>query len=42
MRNKLPIRVTGLTAGKRYVCSVRAKSRARLGLGATVGMPRRP
>ncbi len=41
-RDKLPIRVTGLTPGKRYMCSVRAKSRAGLGVRDTVKMPRRP
>jgi Fibronectin type III domain len=37
----LPIRVGGLTLGKRYECTVRAKSRAGLGLPGTVTMPRR-
>jgi hypothetical protein len=41
-KTKLPIRVRGLTPGKRYVCTVRAKSRAGLGLRARVVMPRRP
>lgn len=41
-RNKLPIRVRGLEPGKRYVCTVRAKSKAGLGVRGRVRMPRRP
>lgn len=41
-RNKLPIRVRGLEPGKRYVCTVRAKSKAGLGVRGKVRMPRRP
>jgi hypothetical protein len=41
-RDALPIRVTRLAPGKRYVCTVRAKSRAGLGVPGRVVMPRRP
>jgi hypothetical protein len=40
-RDPLPIRVNGLTQGKRYKCTVRAKSRAGLGVPGKVTMPRR-
>ena len=39
-QDPLPIRVTGLAPGKRYVCTVRAKSRAGLGLPGRIAMPR--
>ncbi len=39
-QNKLPIVVNGLTPGKRYVCTVRAKSRAGLGVPGKVAIPR--
>lgn len=41
-RNPLPIRVRGLAPGKRYVCTVRAKSRAGLGTKGTTRIPRTP
>lgn len=41
-RDPLPIWVKGLTPGKRYVCTVRAKSRAGLGTAGKVSIPRRP
>jgi Fibronectin type III domain len=41
-QDPLPIHVRGLTQGKRYECTVRAKSRAGLGVPGTVTMPRRP
>jgi Fibronectin type III domain len=41
-QDPLPIRLAGLTPGKRYECTVRAKSRAGLGQAGTVVMPRRP
>jgi hypothetical protein len=39
-QDPLPVKVTGLTSGKRYECTVRARSRAGLGVAGRVTIPR--